>query len=372
MASRVAPGVLLQSSLTLSNRSEERRFLITVGRILSPMSKLSSLYAGPIIATSAVAALAYALVPSAPRLRRGSVVVITGGSRGLGLALAHRFGRTGMRLVLAARSEDELGVARDGLLRSRDVADKDNILLVNCDLTDEVQAAGLIDAALRTFGRIDCLINNAGIIEVGPVEDQPLNAYHRAMQTNFFAALYTTLAALPHMLGASEGNKSIVNIASIGGKIPVPHLAPYVAAKFALTGFSETLHAEVRQKGVRVTTVCPGLMRTGGEEHAHFTGQADKKKAWFQLAAKTPVISATVEHAARKIYSAVQAGSAELTITPQAWLAARIHGLAPATTQVLASFANKYFLPAPATDAPLASRAPFADASEPFADPSPS
>lgn len=310
------------------------------------MKKLS--YAAPFFATSLVAAAAYALFPPPPRLRSGQVAIITGGSRGLGLALAHRFGRAGLKLVLAARNTDELELARHELLHSGDVAHEDDILLVVCDLTDQAQASGLIQSAVRTFGRLDLLINNAGIIEVGPVEDQPLDAYTRSMQTNFFAALYTIHAALPHLLRNTKNeSRGIVNIASIGGKMPVPHLLPYVAAKFALTGFSETLHAELRQKGVRVTTVCPGLLRTGGEEHAHFTGQVEKEQRWFKLSAKTPGIAADVHAAAEKIFSAVNAGRAEITITPQAWLAARIHGLAPETTQFLAALASQYILPSP-------------------------
>ena len=151
---------------------------------------------------------------------------------------------------------------------------------------------------------------------------------------------------MPSMLRASAG--AIVNIASIGGKIPVPHLLPYVAAKFALTGFSEGLHTELRNKGVRVTTVCPGLMRTGGEVHAQFRGQAEKEKAWFQLSARTPVIAASPDHAANKIFNAVRDGRAEITITPQAWLAARFAGLAPESTQVIAAYVNSLLLPAPA------------------------
>jgi short-subunit dehydrogenase len=207
----------------------------------------------------------------------------------------------------------------------------------------------LIDHAVSHFGRIDILINNAGIIEVGPVENQPIAAYRRAMATNFFAALHTTHAALPHLLRHNpiHGDAAIVNIASIGGKFAMPHLLPYVASKFALVGFSEGLHAELRHKGIRVTTVCPGLMRTGGEVHADYTGQTKKEERWFTLAARTPILAASVRHAANKIYNAVAAGRAEITITPQAWLAARVAGIAPATTQYLASLANHLLLPAP-------------------------
>ncbi len=304
----------------------------------------AAFYTAQIVTGVLVSAAAYALFPR--QLKRGQVVVITGGSRGLGFALAERFGRAGSKLVLSARNDDELEQARRNLLASKAIRDENDILLVSADLTDESQASGLIDAALHAFGRIDILVNNAGIIEVGPVENQPLDAYERAMATNFFAALYTTYAALPSML--ARGSGAVVNIASIGGKFAVPHLLPYVASKFALVGFSEGLHAELRHKGIRVTTVCPGLMRTGGENHAHFIGQSEKEKAWFDLGAKTPFVAASVEHASSRIVNAVAAGRAEITITPQAWLAARIAGLAPETTQWVAGMVNQYILPAPA------------------------
>ena len=295
------------------------------------------------ILTSIAAAAAYALVQEPGRVRPGQVAVITGGSRGLGLALAHRFGRAGCKLVLASRNADELELARDQIVRSRDITNEDDILLIEADLTEDSQCLGLIESALQTFGTIDILINNAGIIEVGPVEDQPLEAYERAMQTNFFAALYTIQTALPHLLLKRSG--AIVNISSIGGKLAVPHMLPYSAAKFALTGYSEGLHAELHHKGIRVTTVCPGLMRTGGESHAKFVGQVDKEKQWFNFAAKTPFIAASVDYAANRIFNAVDAGRAEITITPQAWLAARFQGLAPETTQFIAALANEYLLP---------------------------
>ncbi|MCU1253162.1 MAG: short-chain dehydrogenase/reductase [Edaphobacter sp.] len=310
----------------------------------------AALHTAQILTGVIAAAAAYALKPSSPSLRPGQIVLITGGSRGLGLGLAERFGRSGAKLILAARDVEELIAARRTLLDREAVQFPDDVLLIPADLTDPTQAGMLIDHAISHFGRIDILINNAGIIEVGPVENQPLDAYRRAMATNFFAALHTTHAALPHLLRRNHihGDAAIVNIASIGGKVPVPHLLPYVASKFALVGFSEGLHAELRHKGVRVTTVCPGLMRTGGEAHADFTGQAKKEQRWFTLAAQTPILAASVRRAADKIYNAVVAGRAEITITPQAWLAARIAGLAPETTQYLASLANQ-LLPAPST-----------------------
>ena len=309
----------------------------------------AALHTAQILTGIVAAAAAYALKSNPTRPRPGQIVLITGGSRGLGLALAERYGRSGAKLILAARDVEELISARHTLLDRGAVQSPDDVLLIPADLTDPTQAGMLIDHAISHFGRIDVLINNAGIIEVGPVENQPIAAYRRAMATNFFAALHTTHAALPHLLRRNpiRGDAAIVNIASVGGKFAVPHMLPYVASKFALVGFSEGLHAELRHKGIRVTTVCPGLMRTGGEAHAEFAGQTKKEQRWFNLAARTPVLATSVRHAANKIYNAVATGRAEITITPQAWLAARAAGLAPETTQYLASLANHLLLPAP-------------------------
>jgi short-subunit dehydrogenase len=282
----------------------------------------------------------------------GKTALITGGSKGLGMAMARGLAENGADIVISSRHENELRVALGEILKGIDRKGR----YVVADMSRREQVVRLAKDAHELTGRIDILINNAGIIEVGPVENQPLAAYRRAMATNFFAALHTTYAALPHLLNrkssdgaSSDHDAAIVNICSIGGKFAMPHMLPYVASKFALTGFSEGLHAELRHKGIRVTTVCPGLMRTGGEAHAEFTGQTKKEQRWFHLAAKTPVLAASVRHAANKIYSAVAAGRAEITITPQAWLAARVAGLAPETTQYLASLANHLLLPEPST-----------------------
>jgi short-subunit dehydrogenase len=302
------------------------------------------------IAATAAAAALLSRRKSASSLAR-KIVVITGGSRGLGLALADRFGRSGARLVLAARNVDELESARQMLLDRKAVLSSNDILLVPADLTVPAEAANLIQYAIDHFGQVDILINNAGIIEVGPFENQSLSAFEKAMNTNFFAALHTIQAVLPYMLARhAQGIRkagAIVNIGSIGGKFAMPHLLPYVASKFALVGFSEGLHAELRHKGIRVTTVNPGLMRTGSHVQARFTGQKEKEFRWFALGATAPLVAASTTHAANKIFNATVSGRAEITITPQAWLAARAVGLAPAATQILASYVNEYLLPAP-------------------------
>lgn len=305
-----------------------------------------SLVAGLVATTAAV----YALSRSEPRDFAGEVVLIGGGSRGLGLAMAERFARAGAKLVLAARNPAELEQARTCLVERNAVQTPDDVLLVPTDLTNPVEVQALINAALHRFGRIDVLINNAAIIEIGPFEDQTLEAFERAMHINFFGALQTIQAALPDMLRRFRENgerSAIVNISSIGGKFGVPHLLPYVAAKFALTGLSEGLHAELRAKGVRVTTVCPGLMRTGSVGQAQFTGRAAEEYKWFALSGTTPGIATTAAHAADRIFHATRRGAAEITITPQAWLGARANGLAPGITAYVSSLANQYLLPEP-------------------------
>ncbi|MGA8939848.1 MAG: SDR family NAD(P)-dependent oxidoreductase [Acidobacteriaceae bacterium] len=288
--------------------------------------------------------------PDAPR----PVIVITGGSRGLGLAIATRFAQNPVRLVLASRNIEELQQAQADLLTQFPHLHPEDFHLVAADLSKPEECQRLITETIARYNRIDVLINNAGIIDVGPIESQTIENFERTMQVNFFAALYTTWAALPHMrqqarltsqTPAVRVGPSIVNIASIGGKIAIPHMLPYSAAKFALVGFSEGLHAELRHKGIRVTTVCPGLMRTGGEAHANFIGNAEAERRWFHLAAKTPIVAVTAKHAANRIHHAVACGRSEITISPQAFLAARLANLCPEVVQYANALTNEHILP---------------------------
>jgi short-subunit dehydrogenase len=217
------------------------------------------------------------------------------------------------------------------------------LLTIDCDLTKAEEAQKLIEEAVQHFGRLDVLINNAGVIHVGPIEKHSIEMYRDAMNSNFFSMLHTTYAALPYMFKRRDG--AIVNIASIGGKVPVPHLAPYSASKFAMVGFSETLHAEVKSRGIRVTTVNPGLMRTGSYPNAMIVGQRDKEYRWFSLSASIPGLAHSADYAARKIYGAVARGRAEIEVGLDAYLAARVHGITPTLTQFLGGLAETVILP---------------------------
>lgn len=274
----------------------------------------------------------------------GKVVLITGGSRGFGLALAEEFATHGAKIILTARDPEELTRAREKLLALG--CPPADVSTVPCDLTDEEQTRKMIAAVTGEFGRIDILVNNAGIITVGPVENQPVAAFKSAMESNYYAMLHTTLAVLPQMLARGDGN--IVNITSIGGKLSVPHLLPYSASKFAALGFSQGLHAELRGKGIRVTSVCPGLMRTGSYAHALFTGDREREYRWFSLGASTPGVSISAKAAAKKVVRATIEGRTELTFTPQAILAATLAQAIPEYTATVMHWVNSRVLPAPA------------------------
>ena len=264
----------------------------------------------------------------------GKVVLITGGTRGLGLQMAREFADAGAKLAICAREPSELEWAREELARSGA-----EVVAVQCDvgIHDDVQR--MVREVRERFGRIDILVNNAGIITVGPMESQTLTDYQECMDTMFWGIVYPTLAVLPEMIARRSGK--IANITSIGGKVSVPHLLPYCCAKFAAVGFSEGLHAEVKKDGVRVTTVVPGLMRTGSFVNAWFKGNHRAEYGWFSVSSALPLLTIQGERAARQVVNAIRRGAAEITLTPQAKLLAVVNGVAPAITAAVMSIANR-------------------------------
>ncbi|MEO8726697.1 MAG: SDR family NAD(P)-dependent oxidoreductase [Acidobacteriaceae bacterium] len=273
----------------------------------------------------------------------GKVVAITGGSRGLGLALAREFGRRGARLALCARNGAELETAKQ---RLRKVAP--DCFTQVCDVSDRAQVEKFLGAVRQHFGPIDVLVNNAGVIQVGPLENQKLEDFEQTMAVNFWGAVYSTFAVLPEMRRRGSGH--IVNISSIGGKVAIPHLLPYSASKFALTGFSQGLATELHGSGVKVTTVWPGLMRTGSQFQAEFKGQHEKEFAWFLLGSSTPLTSMKAERAASQIVNATKRGQRELIIGWQAEMLSRIHGALPELTGAALAQVNRLLPNASGTD----------------------
>jgi NAD(P)-dependent dehydrogenase (short-subunit alcohol dehydrogenase family) len=235
------------------------------------------------------------------------VVLITGGSRGLGLVLARQFCAEGARVALLARDPDELAGAREDLVRRGG-----NALTISCDLLEREQIEAAVEKIVGHFGGLDVVINNAGIIEIGPLEHMQRGDFERAMNLHFWAPFNLIMQATPHL--RRRGGGRIVNIASIGGKMAVPHLAPYCASKFALVGLSDALRAELARDRIHVTTVTPGLMRTGSQENAKFKGDHLAEHTWFSLSTALPFSSINAEYAAARIISACRRGAPSLTI----------------------------------------------------------
>jgi len=267
------------------------------------------------------AAAAVAMLGKRSRIDvRGRVVLITGGSRGLGLALAREFASRGANLALCARSGEELDRASGDLAHYGR-----HVFTVTCDVTDRAQVEELVRRTTAEFGRIDIVVNNAGSISVGPVDTMTVDDFQHAMDVMFWGVVYTTLAALPHI---RRGGR-IANVTSIGGKVSVPHLVPYSCAKFAAVGFSEGMRAELNHTGIKVVTIAPGLMRTGSFVNARFKGAEEGEAAWFGASSSLPFLSMSAGRAARQIVDAIERGRAERILTTQANLLERFHGLFP-------------------------------------------
>lgn len=252
----------------------------------------------------------------------GKNVVITGGSRGLGLVLARECLHRGARVAILARDAAELHRAAEDLRNHGG-----SVLSLVCDVSrqEEVQAA--IRNVQRELGPVDVLINNAGVIAVGPFEAMTPDDYRESLAVHFWGPFYTTLAVLPEMRERKAGR--IVNISSIGGKISVPHLLAYSVGKFALTGFSEGLRSELIKDNIYVTSVYPGLMRTGSPGNATFKSQHRAEYTWFSISDALPGLTIGAERAARKILNACEHGASTVILSLPAKFAIKLHGLFP-------------------------------------------
>lgn len=264
----------------------------------------------------------------------GQVVVLAGASRGLGLLLAHEFAAEGCRVAICARDPEEVRRARAELEQAGA-----EMFAEPCDIADREAAEQFIARVTAHYGRIDVLVNVAAIMIVGPVNAITREEMERAMAINFWGPVNTTFAVLPQMRARGYGR--LVNISSIGGKLAIPHLLPYTVSKFALTGLSEGLRTELAQEGIHVTTIVPGLMRTGSQVNAFYTGDAEAEWSWFTLSGATPLTSMDARRAARRIVAATKRGEAEVILSWQAQLLTRAHGLAPELSTTVAGLVNR-------------------------------
>ncbi len=310
--------------------------------VMARFARLATVALGATAGAVAAGAVRRAAYRRTLRSLADRVVVVTGGSRGLGFALARELARGGALVTIAGRDEATLQSAQARFAREGLSVDA-----VRCDVRSERDAGALIAHVAARSGPIDVVVNNAGAIEVGSVWDQSLDDVRESIDTHVFGPLHLMRAVLPAMRARHAGQ--IVNVASIGGLIGVPHLAPYAAGKFGLVGLSQAYAAEVAHDGIVVTTVCPGLMRTGSPDHAIFKGRAHAEYAWFTIADSNPLLSASAGAAARRIVRAIAHRELFVTITPPARLAMLANAVAPNLTTRLLALAAR-LLPPPLGD----------------------
>lgn len=309
--------------------------------------KLTSFSPLQALAFTAAGVAAYAVTRRIMRERQrqdleGKVILITGASRGLGLVLARQLAVRGARLVICSRDATTLSRAT---LELKTLGSE--VLGLSVDITDRSQVRDMIRTVIARYGNIDILINNAGIIQVGPLETMTIDDFESAMKTNFWGALYCMQEVVPYF--KTQGGGQIVNISSIGGKVAVPHLLPYTASKFALTGLSEGMHTELKKHNITVTTVVPNLMRTGSARQVTVKGKHQAEYAWFKIASSSPVTAQHAETAAQKIIQAIECKKAEVVLTPGAKLVTALHGLVPGFISTMLSVMNAILPAAPSS-----------------------
>jgi short-subunit dehydrogenase len=268
-------------------------------------------------------------------MQQGIVVIITGASTGIGRALAIKFAeKYKAKLALNARGQQELEQTAQ---MARDLGSE--VITICGDISDKAVIDDLVQSCRSKFGQVDVLINNAGFARPGAMPHLAISDWRQVFEVNFFAPLQLTYAFLSEMLDRRSGK--IVNIASVAGKIAFPGSVCYASTKFALTGFSEGMAAELGPKGIDVITVCPGLVRTEffrkNRNSQDPTAMAEEKnlQGWLMK----NVISISSEEAADDILKACEkGGSHEIILTAPGKVMERIAGICPAAAHWLSRF----------------------------------
>lgn len=253
------------------------------------------------------------------------LALVAGASRGLGLLVARELGKRGHRLVICARDADELAVARQRLSE-----DGFEVQAEVCDVADATAVAGLVGGVEERLGPIEVAVVVAGVIQVGPLASMTRQHFEEAISIMLWGPINVALAVVERMRPRRRGRIGVVT--SIGGLISVPHLLPYSTAKFGAVGFTSGLRSELAGTGIKVTTVAPGLMRTGSHLRAKFVGRQSAEFGWFSLGASLPGVSMNAERAAARIVDGVLAGRAYVVLTPLAQVGMRVNGLVPGFT----------------------------------------
>ncbi|MDB4973501.1 MAG: Oxidoreductase, short-chain dehydrogenase/reductase family [Myxococcaceae bacterium] len=257
---------------------------------------------------------------------RDKNVLITGGTRGLGLEIARVLVCKGANVAIVARDAAEMGRAIVDLEQTG-AAQLPRVTGEICDLRDGRAIDAMLASVQTKLGPIDVLVNDAGIIQVGPLDAMTLEDFEDAMKLHFYAPLRTMLGLRASM--RARGGGRVANISSIGGLVSVPHLLPYSASKFALVGLSQGMRAELARDNIRISTIAPGLMRTGSPRQALFKGNQQAEYAWFAISDSLPVLSMSSGRAARRIVRALERGEPHVVLGLPAKVAALASGVAP-------------------------------------------
>lgn len=226
----------------------------------------------------------------------GKVALVTGGSRGIGLAVARALVERGAQVAIAATSDTTL---QAGTAALQEVGGAAAVLPLRADMRRPEEVAQALETAVKHFGGLDVLVNNAGVGLYRPVAEMTVEQWHRVMDTNVSGVFYACHAALPHL--RARGGGWIINISSLAGANAFPTGAAYCASKAALNAFSEALMQEVRQDGIRVSYVMPGSVRT---DFTGTTGQHDEWKLAPEDVAQ--VVVDLIAHPSRSLPSRVE------------------------------------------------------------------
>jgi 3-dehydrosphinganine reductase len=223
----------------------------------------------------------------------GRVVIITGGSSGLGKALAHRLADKGAHLALIARNESRLAEAREELEQTAKPGGK--VLTYSCDVVDHAEVESTMAAIVDELGPPQLLINSAGILREGHFEQLPLSTFNEVMDINYFGTLHCIKAVLPYF--QKQGGGWIVNISSIGGRMGVFGYSAYCSSKYAVVGLTDTLRGELKPQGIRLQLVCPAEFDSPMVDELNMYRTAENRR----LAQTMPVLDAeTVADAVMK------------------------------------------------------------------------
>ena len=268
---------------------------------------------------------------------KDKVAVVTGAGSGIGRALAGQLAQRGARLALSDRDTNSLAVtAAQARAAGAEVADD------HLDVADRVAVASYAQDVRQRFGAVHQLYNNAGIAQVGPIEQSDYDDLDRVMAVNFWGVVHGTKEFLPHLIDSGDGH--VITLSSVFGLVAAPWMAGYDASKFAVRGFTEALRAELRATGrpVRVTCVHPGAVRTPIIQHADAAPGEDLAAAeglFRKLAVTTP------DGAARAILRGVRLRRARVLIGPDARLADAGQRLLGSQYERVAALAARWFVP---------------------------